>query len=184
MQQGFTEQRSSGSLMQCGELRITWAKHRADALGGQLEHLHIRWPRRFGEPQGGIHSAAPWVQLAFTGGQLQAQFRQLAVESVQTRDKPARQQATRAGQDKRRVGLPLLQLGTGAAQAVEQFGADIAQANAGICEFKATTFLAEQRYTEVLFQAAHLAADRAMSDMQFVGCLADAVQARRCFKGA
>ena len=184
VQQGFAEQGGGGGLMQRGEVCVTRAEHRADALGSQFEHLHIRRPRRFGEPQGGVHAAAPWVQLAFAGGQLQAQLRQFAVEAVQAWDKPARQQAARAGQDKRRIGLTLLQLGAGAAQAIEQFGADIAQTNASICEFKATAFLAEQGYAKVFFQAAHLAADRAMSNVQFAGRLADAVQTGGCFKGA
>ena len=172
-----------GRLAQALVTGKTRAHHRADTLARQLIHLHIRRPRRFGEPQRGVHPAAARVQFTFAGGQLQAQFWQLAVEPVQARNKPARQQAARAGQHKRRIGLPLLQFGAGAAQAVEQFGADIAQTNARICEFKATTFLAEQGHAQVLFQAAHLPADCAMSDVQFVSCLADAVQSGSGFEG-
>src|SRR3990167_8569556 len=125
MQQRLAEEGGGRSLMQFGEMRITRAKHWADALGSQLEHLHIGRPRWLGEPQGGVHASAAWVQIAFAGGQLQAQLWQLAVEPVQARNKPACQQAARAGQDEWRIGLALLQLGAGAAQAAEQVGADI-----------------------------------------------------------
>ena len=37
-----------------GRHSVDGAEHRADALGGQLEHLHVRRPGRFGVPQRGV----------------------------------------------------------------------------------------------------------------------------------
>ncbi|MNY50442.1 hypothetical protein D3C86_1859450 [compost metagenome] len=61
------------------------------------------------------------------------------------------------------------------AQAFKRFGARVAQSHAGICEFKAATFLGEQTHTQVLFQHFQLTADGTMGHVQLFRSLTDAV---------
>ena len=144
MQQRLAEQRRRWSATQLGTTRVMRAEHRANALGRQLEHLHVGRPGRLGVPQRGIQ---PWlvrVQLALAGRQLQAQLRQLAVEAVQPRDEPARQEAAGATEHERRLGRVPLQLGAGAAQPLEGLAGGLAQTLAGIGEFYAAPLFDEQ----------------------------------------
>ncbi|MCY1300057.1 hypothetical protein D9M70_496150 [compost metagenome] len=163
---------------------MTRAEHRADALGGQLEHAHVRRPRRRGEPQGGVQPGVTRVEVALAGRQLQAQLRQRAVEAVQARDEPARQQAAGTAEHERRVGAALLEFAADRAQARERLAAGIAQAQPGIGEFYAASVLAEQAQPEVLLKRADLPAHRAVGDVQLLGGLADAEQPGRRLEGA
>ncbi|MNJ58004.1 hypothetical protein D3C77_536160 [compost metagenome] len=114
---------------------------------------------------------------------MQAQFWQVRLEPAQSRDKPARQQAAGATEDKRRIGAALADFCTNPAQALKSIAAGIAQAHAGICEFKAASFFDEQRHAKMLFKHLQLAAHCAMSNMQLLGCLADTVEPGGGFKG-
>ncbi len=160
------------------------AEHRADALGGQLEHPHVRRPGRFGVPQRGVQPGPVRVQFALAGRELQAQLRQVAVEPVQPRDEPARQQAAGATEHERRLGGLPLQLGAGAAQALEGVAGDIAQADTGIGEFYAASFLDQQGQPKLRFQLPNLPTDGAMGDMQLGGRLLQAAETRHGLEGA
>ncbi|MNP64767.1 hypothetical protein D3C76_1602920 [compost metagenome] len=78
---------------------------------------------------------------------MQAQIRQVGIEPAQAGNKPACQQTSRAAQDKRGIGRTLRQLCTNTTQSLERIGADIPQAQAGICEFQAASILDEQADT-------------------------------------
>lgn len=169
--------------MQTGETGKVRAEYRTDALLGQHMHLHVGGPRRFGEHQQGIQPRAPRVQVTLTGGQVQAQLRQVRLEPAQARDEPARQQAARTAEHERRIGTALAQLGTNATQAIEGVKTRIAQAKPCICEFNATPVLDEQAHAQVLFQHLQLSAHRTVGDMQLFGRLADAVEPGSGFEG-
>ena len=122
-----------------------------------------------------IHTSAARVQFALAGGQLQAQFRQLAVEPVQARNKPARQQTARTTEHKGRItGLPL-QLGAHLAQAFKGIEGHIAQAHAGLGELDAATVLDEQGHPKLCLQRTNLSTHRAVGDVQLVRRQADAL---------
>ncbi|MDT4872566.1 hypothetical protein FQZ97_1077560 [compost metagenome] len=115
---------------------------------------------------------------------MQAQFRQFAIEPIQPRDKPARQQATGTAEDERGILAALLQVGADTAQALERIAGGIPQALAGIREFYAPPILAEQRDPQLLLQQPHLPAYRAVGHVQLVGRTADALQPRGGFESA
>ncbi len=159
------------------------AEHRADALGGKFEHLHVCRPWRFGVPQRRIQPRLAWVQLALAGRQLQAQLGQVAIEPIQPRDEPARQQAAGATEHERRLaGLPL-QLDAGTAQALEGLAGGVTQTHARIGEFYAAPFLDEQGQTEGFVELLQLPADGPVGDVQLACGFAYATQAGSRLEG-
>jgi len=115
---------------------------------------------------------------------LQTQLRQLAVEAIQPRNEPARQQAARAGQHEGRIFALPAQVGTGTAQTLEGIEGRIAQAQAGIGEFYATPLLDEQGQAKLFLQRTYLPAHGAMGYAQLLRSLADTLQAGSGLEGA
>ncbi|BFT60534.1 hypothetical protein PMm318_A12930 [Pseudomonas moorei] len=75
------------------------------------------------------------------------------------------------------------EFGANRTQALKGLSTGIAQTHTGICEFQATSVLDEQAHAKVFFEHLQLPADCAVSDVKLLGCLTDAVQASRGFKG-
>ncbi|MCY1240582.1 hypothetical protein D3C73_1132710 [compost metagenome] len=128
MQQGFVQQCALRRLLEpliAGEPR---AHDRPDTFAGQLENLHVRRPGWLGKDQQGIQSRSSRIEIAFSGRQVQTQVRQVGIEPPQSRDKPARQQASRATEYERGVGRALCEFCADAAQALEGFAAGVTQA--------------------------------------------------------
>src|SRR5690606_17849258 len=103
MQQWLAEKNAGRLPGQGGEAAIARAQYRADTLHIELMDLHVGRPGRRGKAQSRVHPGPARVQLALAGRQLQAQLRQLAVEAVQTRNEPARQQAAWAAEHEGRI---------------------------------------------------------------------------------
>lgn len=183
MQQRLNRQGRRRGLVQARITGVARAEHRADAFAGQLMYLHVRRPGRLGENQQGIQPWPPWVQIAFAGGQVQAQVRQVGIQPAQARNQPTRQQAAGTTEDERRIGAALSELGTNIPQPLEGLTAGVPQANPGICEFNATSILAEKAQPQVFLKHLQLPADRTVGDMQLLGGLADAVQPGGGFEG-
>ncbi|MNI58171.1 hypothetical protein D3C73_1132700 [compost metagenome] len=128
MQQGFVQQCSFRRLLEpfiAGEPR---AHDRADTFAGQLKNLHVRRPGWLGKYEQGIQPRSSRIQIAFSGRQVQAQVRQVGIESPQSWNKPARQQTSRATEHEWRIGGALCEFGANAAQALEGFAAGVTQA--------------------------------------------------------
>ncbi|MDT4872565.1 hypothetical protein FQZ97_1077540 [compost metagenome] len=105
------------------------------------------------------------------------------IEPVQTRDEPARQQATGTAKDEGGILAALLQVAADAAQTLEGVAGGIAQALAGIGEFYAATVLAEQGDAQLFLQHPYLAAHRAVGNVQLFRGTADALQPGGSFEG-
>ncbi|MNI74365.1 hypothetical protein D3C73_1304470 [compost metagenome] len=114
---------------------------------------------------------------------MQAQLRQIRLQPPQPRDEPARQQAARAAQHEWRLADIPAEFGADTAQPVERFTTGITQPDAGICEFDATPVLDEQGHAQVFLQHLDLPAHGAMSYMQRLGSLADAIEPGGGFEG-
>ncbi len=128
MQQGFAQQRGFRRLLEPFIADEPRAHDRADAFAGELKNLHVRRPGWLGKYQQGIQPRSSRIEIAFSGRQVQAQVRQVGIEPPQSRDKPARQQASRATEHEWRIGCALCEFGANAAQALEGFAAGVTQA--------------------------------------------------------
>ncbi len=160
------------------------AEHRADALAAQAMHAPPGRPRRLAEQQGGIQSGQPWREIAVLRGQVQGQARQVALQLLQARDHPARQHAARAAEHEGVVAFAPAQRGHAVAQLRKRPGGGFLQAPAGGGGADAAAVAFDQRHSQFLLQGPHLAADRAMGHVQFVGGKADAAQPGGGLEGA
>ncbi len=115
---------------------------------------------------------------------MQVQVGQFGVQAVQPRDKPARQQAARTGQQEGRLLLVLTQRRARLAQPVEGIAAGIAQLATGGRQADAAPSLAEQGDAELVFKLTNLPADRAVGDVQLTRRLTHAFQPGSGFEGA
>jgi len=147
-------------------------------LHRQFVHFPAGRPGRFGDQQRGVHPAQRDVGRAFAGGQVQVQVRDLAMQALQARDHPARQQAARATQHQDAAAGAATQPLARRAQQVQRRAGGLAQAPAFGGQGQAAPAAFEQGAAQVLLEHAQLAAHGTVGDMQLFGSLAHASGSR------
>ena len=131
-------------------------------------------PRRLAEHQCGVQPFQPWGEVAVLRGQVHCQAGQVALQLLQARDHPARQDTAGAAEHEGVAALCPAQAGHAVAQLRERSRSRFQQALAGGSGADAASVALEQGDAEFFLQRPQLAADRTVGHMQFVGSEADA----------